>query len=136
MDDKTIDNVVITLDFSKWSGTLTVENIENLDPDVGVKRTIVQGSLDGDEDTIIAQITSICWEYWDEDKDEDCTTDQKMIIAYIVAPPGENNSGGLGLDWPCSAKYKIEGDTIILTGDLILALTKNVWNSLTATRQP
>jgi hypothetical protein len=136
VDDSTIDNVVITLDFSKWSGTLTVENIDNIDPNVEVKRTIVQGSLDGDEDTLIAQITNICREFWDEDRDPDCITDPDFIFLYIVHPPDPDVCPDcLGLDWPCSANYKIEGNTITLWGDLILALTGKVSNTLIATKQ-
>ena len=56
VDDSTVTDVVIELDLRKWSGTLTVENSK---PTAIAKLTIVEASLDGDENTMIAEITSI-----------------------------------------------------------------------------
>jgi hypothetical protein len=133
VDDTTVPKVVITLDFNKWSGSLTVENNN---PTADAKLTIVEGSLDGDENTLIARITSIYQEYWDG-RDPVLMTDQNIIILYVTLPPDPGSCPGcLGIKWPCSAVYNIVGDTITLTGDIILALTENVSNTLTATRQP
>jgi hypothetical protein len=132
VDDKTIDYVVITLDFSKWSGSLTVDNS---DPTAEVKQTIVEGYLDGDENTLIAKITSIYQKY--QDDTEVLITDPITIYVFVITPPDPVDCPGcLGIEWPCSAAYKIEGDTITLTGDLIFALTNNVSNTLTATKLP
>jgi hypothetical protein len=132
VDDKTIDYVVITLDFSKWSGSLTVDNS---DPTAEVKQTIVEGYLDGDENTLIAKITSIYQKY--QDDTEVLITDPITIYVFVITPPDPVDCPGcLGIKWPCSAAYKIEGDTITLTGDLIFALTNNVSNTLTATKLP
>jgi hypothetical protein len=131
VDNTTVSNAVITLDFSKWSGSLTVDNS---DPNAEVKLTIVDGYLDGDENTLIAEITRIYQKY--KDGSELLTTDPLEIYAIVITPPDNVHCPFcLGLDWPCSVTYKIEGNTIILTGDLIFALTGQVSNQLTATKQ-
>jgi hypothetical protein len=131
VDDTSVPNVVITLDFSKWSGILTVENS---DAAAVVEFTRAEGSLDGDEKTIIATITSIYQKY--KDGSEVHITDPLMIYLYITTMPHPIDCPGcLGLEYPCSATYKIEGDTITLTGTLILAVTGNVADTLVATKQ-
>ncbi len=56
VDDTTVPDTVITLDFDKWEGTVTVVNN---DPSATIRLTDVEGSLNGDEDTILATITSL-----------------------------------------------------------------------------
>jgi hypothetical protein len=130
VDDSTVPNAVITLDFSKWSGRVTVDN----GPDADVPLTIVDGYLDGDENTLVAEITRIYQKY--KDGSELLATDPIEIYAIVITPPDDVHCPFcLGLDWPCSVTYEIEGDTIILTGDLIFALTGKVSNQLTATKQ-
>jgi len=127
----TVDTAVITLDLGKWEGTLTVENSDP--PPEGATLTIVEGELDGDENTIIAEITSIYREF--QDYPDETIDNPFFIILYITCPPDPNEFPGcLGLDYPCSASYTIEGDTITLTGDLILALTNKATNTLIATK--
>ena len=130
VDDTTVPNVVVTLDLKKWEGILTVENS---DPEANYPLMIVEGDLSGDEDRMIAEITSV----YRKDKDgfEDHYVDPIVIYIFVITPDSVDCPGCLGLDWPLSASYKIEGDTITLTGDLIYALTTELSNTLTATRQ-
>jgi len=131
----TVNDVVITLKLEKWEGTVTVvNNAPDHEPE-DAKLTIVEGSLDGDENTLIATITSIYEEYWDGT--DRLVTDPIFIYLYVTMPPTTppDPPGGLGLQWPCSASYVIEGDTITLIGQLISALTKNELDTLTATKQ-
>ena len=134
VDDTTVSDVVITLDFAKWSGTLRVENNDPTpEPDEAVL-TIVEGSLDGDEDTLTATITYLYQEYGNGSFFEEDVI--PLIKLFVITAPDENCPKCLGIAWPCSAAYKIEGDTITLTGDIILALTEDASNKLTATKQP
>ena len=128
--EATIDTTDITLDLGKWEGTLTVDNS---DPAADVKLTIVEGKLDGDENTIIAEITSLYRKF--QDDTEKLVTEPFGIVMFIVCPPiPDDLPGCLGLNYPLSASYIIEGDTFKLWGDLILALTNNVTNTLVATK--
>ena len=135
VDDSPVPFVVITLVLDEWEGTVTVENSDPDHEPKDAKRTVVKGSLDGDENTLIATITSIYEEYWDGT--DRLVTDPIVIYLYVTMPPTTppDPPGGLGLQWPCSASYVIEGDTITLIGQLILALTKNELDMLTATKQ-
>jgi hypothetical protein len=134
VDNTTVPNVVITLDFSKWEGTLTVDNSDP--PENGVQLTVVQGDLDGDENTLLAEITSIYQKYNDSEETEVTITHPVTIYVFVITPPDPVDCPGcLGIEWPCSASYKIQGDTITLTGDLIVALTDGVSDTLTATKQ-
>ena len=130
VDEDTLDDVVITLDFKKWEGTLTVQNSDANDE---VKLTVVEGELDGDEDTMLATIKSIYQEYWDPLHDPQLLTDIAAYVYITLKPPD-----GLGLDWPCSVYYEIEGNTLVLKGALIAALTYAYGDTdtLTAIRQP
>ena len=132
-DDTTITDVVITLDFAKWSGTLKVENNNPTpEPDEAVL-TVVEGSLDGDEDTLTASITYLYQEYGDGSSLEE--TRPLAIYVFVTTVRDDSCPKCLGIDWPCSVAYNIEGNRITLTGDIILALTDYVSNTLTATRQ-
>ena len=122
----TVDTAVITLDLGKWEGTLTVENSDP--PPEGATLTIVEGELDGDENTLIAEITSI------QRDTNDPITNPYTIILFVTRPDSEECRGCLGLSYPLSASYTIEGDTFKLWGDLILALTNNVTDTLIATK--
>jgi len=119
VDGTTVPDTVITLDFDKWEGTVTVRN-DN--PAATIRLTVVEGSLNGDEDTIVATITRLYQKYGDES--EILLTDPGTIFGVVVTPPDPDCPFCLGLEWPCSASYEIKGDTITVTGELIFALTK------------
>ena len=86
--------------------------------------------LDGDENTIIAEIKSI------KRDTDDPIIDPITIILYVTCPSDPATMPGcLGLDYPLSASYTIEGNKFTLWGDLILALTNNETNILIAEKQ-
>ena len=125
----TIDQAVVTFNFSKWEGTLTVDDS---DPAAEVKQTIVEGKLDGDENTLIAEITSIYRKF--QDDTDELITNSIGILLFVTCPSNPYDLPGcLGLNYPLSASYTIEGDTFTLWGDLILALTDKETNTLIAT---
>ena len=128
VDEDSVDDTVITLEFRKWEGTLTVQNNDSNDE---VKMTVVEGKLDGDEDTMLATIESIYQEYWDPLRDPQLLTDVAAYVYITFTPPD-----GLGLDWPCSVYYEIGGNTLTLKGALITALTMGESDTLMAIRQP
>ena len=132
VDDTTVDNVVITFDLEKWEGTVTVENNNDIPPPYAWL-TIVKGDLDGDEDTLIATIRSIDQKNQDYPEGFDEPLVYPFLLAYVkTAPPG-----GLGLPGlENSVSYSIEGDTITITGQLILVLTNNESDTLTVVKQP
>ena len=127
--EATVGTAVITLDLGKWEGTLTVD-----DPPADVKLTIVEGKLEGDDNTIVAEITSIYRKFQD---DTEVTEDNPFSIAlFVTCPPNPDDLPGcLGLNYPLSASYTIAGNEFTLSGDLILALTNNVTDTLIATKQ-
>jgi len=130
-DDETVEGVVITLNFSKWEGTVRVQNNDSNDT---VKLTVVDGSLDGDENTLIATIKSIYQEYWDPQLDPQLLTEIALYV-FVITPPDPNDCPTcLGLEWPCSVSYHIEGETITLTGPLVSVLTDGVSDTLVAER--
>ena len=129
VDDTTVPDTVITLDFDKWEGTVTVENN---DPAATIRLTVVEGSLNGDKDTILATITSLYQKYGDGS--EILLTDPNLIFGYVVTPPDPDCPTCLGLEWPCSVSYHIEGETITLTGPLVSVLTDGVSDTLVAER--
>ena len=129
----TVDDDVITFDFDKWKGTVTVINNDPVPQPGDTLLTIVEGSLDGDENTLIATITYIYQEYQGV-ADPLVTANPFEIIYVVTTPPSDDCLYCLGLKWPCSVSYVIEGDTITLTGELISALTKGP-DTLTATKQ-
>lgn len=132
VDDTTVDKVVITFDLEKWKGTVTVED-NNDNPAPYAWLTIVKGDLDGDEDTMIATIRSIYQKNQDYPDGFDEPLVYPWLLAIITADPPE----GFGLPGLENAvSYTIEGDTLTLTGQLILVLTKNESNSLMAIRRP
>jgi len=127
----TIGQAVITLDLDKWEGTLTVDNS---DPAAEVKLTIAEGKLDGDENTLIAEITSMYQKY--QDDTEKHITEPILIVLFVTCPSNPDDLPGcLGLNYPLSASYTIDGDKFTLWGDLILALTNNETHTLTATKK-
>jgi len=129
----TVDDVEITLDLEKWEGTVTVVNNDTAPLSGDALLTIIKGSLDGDETTMTATITYIYQEY--KDVVDPLVTEDPFEIIYVVTTlPSIDCEYCLGLKWPCSVSYVIEGDTITLTGELISALTKGP-NTLTATKQ-
>jgi len=130
----TVDDDVITFDFDKWKGTVTVIN-NDPDPQPGdTLLTIVKGSLDGDENTLIATITYIYQEYQGV-ADPLVTANPLEIIYVVTTTPSIDCPYCLGLKLPCSVSYVIEGNAITLTGELVFALTEKVSNTLTATKQ-
>jgi hypothetical protein len=133
VDENTVDNVTIRLELAKWEGVVTVKNN---DPNGTVKLTIVEGSLDGDEDTMLASITSLYQEYWDE-SDPVLLTDPILIYVYVTTAPDDVKCPGcFGLDWPCSVSYTIEGNKLTLVGPLISVLTDGASDTLEAIRKP
>jgi hypothetical protein len=131
VDNKTVDNVVITLEFEKWKGTVTVEN-DNDSPPPYAWLTVVRGGLDGDEDTLIATIRSIDQKNQDYPDGFDEPLTGILLMVYVTTDPPD----GLGLPGLDNAvSYTIEGNTLKLTGQLILVLTENVSDTLTAVKQ-
>ncbi|MBA7572797.1 hypothetical protein ES708_14583 [subsurface metagenome] len=121
VDDSTVENVKVILDLGKDEGTVRVENS---DPTAEISLTIVDGSLEGDEDTITATITYL----YAEENDPPAvfeTKNRAMIEAYLRT---------LGVGRTNSCSYTIEGDTLTITGQLILVLTTNESDTLTAVK--
>jgi len=119
VDATTVDQVTVTLDLGKDEGTVTVVNT---DPDAETSLTIVEGSLEGDEDTITATITYLYAKR--NDSPEPFETDNPAFIeAYMRT---------LGVARTNSCSYTIEGNTFTIWGPLISVLTENVSDTLTA----
>jgi len=121
-NEMTVSMVTITLDFSEDYGTITVENA---DPIAQTKKTIVKGSLTGDEYTLTATVTYIYAEY-NVPQTTFESDDPKLIEAYLIT---------LGLDGlKNSASYRIENNKITLKGKMISVLTGGP-DELTAVKQ-
>jgi hypothetical protein len=131
VDKTTVDNVVITLDLEKWKGTVTVED-NNINPPPYAWLRIVKGDLDGDEDTLIATIRSID----QKDQNHPDGFDEPLVYPFLLAFVKADPPDGLGLPGLENAvSYTIEGDTLTLTGQLILVLTGEK-DTLVAIRRP
>lgn len=127
VDDETVPNVTITFDLGKDEGTVTVENSGS---EAYAWLTIVTGSLDGDEDTLIATIRSIYQE--NNDNPTGTTLTGFMLLVYATTPPPD----GLGLaGLENSVSYSIVGDTITLKGELITVITEGKSPELEAVKQ-
>ncbi len=127
VDDTTVPYVTITFDLGEDEGTLTVDN-EN--PDAKTMKTIVKGSLKGDEDTLTATISSI---YAETQLNPDgFTLTGALLEAYVTTEPPD----GLGLPGLTnSVSYRIESEIMTLNGEFISVLTEGQSNTLTAAKQ-
>jgi hypothetical protein len=123
VDDSTVLDVKVTLDLGKDEGTVTVVNS---DPSADTALTIVEGSLDGDEDTITATITYLYAESNDDPPKVLETESSAIIEAYMRT---------LGVARTNSCSYAIEGNIFTIRGPLIRVLTVNVSDTLTAVKQ-
>jgi len=127
VDDKTVEYVTITLDLGEDEGTLTVDNAA---PDAKTTKSIIKGSLKGDEDTLTATISSIYAET--NENLNGFTMTGALLEAYVTTEPPD----GLGLPGLTnSVSYRIEGNTMTLTGQLIIVLTEGQSDTLTAIKQ-
>jgi hypothetical protein len=123
VDDTTVSMVTITLDFSEDYGTIIVDNE---DPTAKTKKTIVKGTLTGDEYTLTATVTYIYLESNTSPPIIFESDEPYSIEAYLIT---------LGLDGlKNSASYRIENNTITLKGKIISVLTGGP-DELTAVKQ-
>ena len=122
VDDSTVPNVKVTLDLGKDEGTVTVDNS---DPAADTSLTVVEGSLDGDEDTITATVTYLY--AVQNDPPLIFEMENRAIIEAYLRTRGVARTNSCG--------YTIEGDIFTIWGQLISVLTENESDYLKAVKQ-